>query len=132
VAVSLSLQMAGGAEAPRQARSAVLRALRDQVSPAAARDVALVVSELVTNSVAHAATGPEERLELDVDVRESCVHIEVSDDGTHLRPRSTPRHPDAPSPLGLALVDRLARAWGVERDGEGHTRVWCELPLSRA
>jgi two-component sensor histidine kinase len=124
--------MAGGAEAPRQARTAVLDALRDELSEAEARDVALVVSELVTNSVESAATGPEERLEVDVDVRERCVHIEVSDDGARLRPRSTPRHPDAPQALGLALVDRLAESWGVERDGAGHTRVWCDLPLSRA
>jgi two-component sensor histidine kinase len=130
--VSLTLEMPGGAEAPRQARTAVLEALRGHLSDAAARDVALVVSELVTNSVEHAATGPDERLEVDVDVRESCVHIEVSDEGATLRPRSSPRHPDAPRPLGLALVDRLARAWGVERDGAGHTRVWCDLPLGRA
>ena len=130
--MDLSLQMAGGAEAPRQARGAVLDALRDRLSEDAAQDVAIVVSELVTNSVAHAATGTDETVEVDVDVREGCVHIEVSDEGTHLRPRSSPRHPDAPSPLGLALVDRLARAWGVERDGAGHTRVWCDVPLSRA
>ena len=130
--MALSFEMAGGAEAPRQARSAVLAALRDQVSPAAARDVALVVSELVTNSVEYAATGPAERLEIDVDVRANCVLIEVSDDGSRLGPRSSPRHPDAPTPFGLALVDLLAQSWGVDRDGAGHTRMWCELPLSRA
>ena len=132
VTVSLSLEMAGGAEAPRLARTAVLDALRDRLCPATANDVALVVSELVTNSVEHAATGQDERVEVEVDVRESCVHIEVSDDGATLRPRSSPRHPDAPRPFGLALVDRLARSWGVDRDGAGHTRVWADLPLSRA
>jgi two-component sensor histidine kinase len=132
VAVSLTLEMTGGAEAPRQARSAVLAALGDSLSESAATEVALVVSELVTNSVEHAASGPDERLAVDVDLRESCVHIEVQDEGARLRPRRSAPHPDAPSPLGLALVDRLAQAWGVERDGAGHTRVWCELPLSRA
>jgi two-component sensor histidine kinase len=131
VTVSLSLEMAGGAEAPRLARTAVLEALRDRVCPAAANDVALVVSELVTNSVEHAAQGPDETVEVEVDVREGCVHIEVSDDGATLRPRSSPRHPDAPRPFGLALVDRLARAWGVDRDGAGHTRVWADVSLSR-
>jgi two-component sensor histidine kinase len=128
----VSLEMPGGAEAPRRARGAVLDALREHLSAAAARDVALVVSELVTNSVESAATGPGERLEVDVGVEGDCVHIEVSDGGARLRPRSTPRHPDAPQALGLGLVDRLAQSWGVERDGAGHTRVWCELPLSRA
>jgi two-component sensor histidine kinase len=128
----LSLEMAGGAEAPRRARTAVLDALRDRVCPDTANDVALVVSELVTNSVEHAATGPEQRVEVEVDVRAGCVHIEVSDEGATLRPRSSPRHPDAPRPFGLALVDRLARSWGVDRDAGGHTRVWADLPLSRA
>jgi len=130
----LSLEMAGGVEAPRQARSAVLEALRPHLSDAAVRDVALVVSELVTSSVEYAATGPGERLEVDVDVdvEDDCVHIEVSDSGARLRPRATPRHPDAPQALGLGLVDRLAQSWGVDRDGAGHTRVWCELPLHRA
>jgi two-component sensor histidine kinase len=132
VGVSLSLEMAGGIEAPRQARAAVLDALRNHVSEGAASDVAQVVSELVASSVEHAATGREETVAVDVDVRESCVHIEVSDDGSRLRPRSSKRHPDAPNPFGLALVDRLAQAWGVERDGAGHTRVWCDVPLSRA
>jgi two-component sensor histidine kinase len=125
----VSLEMAGGAEAPRNARAAVLSALREYLSPADARDVALVVSELVTNSVEHAATGPKERLAVEVGVAGDCVHIEVSDGGTRFHRRNAPRHPDAPQALGLALVDRLARSWGVARDGEGHTRVWCELPL---
>ena len=127
----VSLEMAGGAEAPRRARVAVLDALGEHLSADAARDVALVVSELVTSSV-EAATGPAERLEVDVDVENECVHIEVSDGGARFRRRSTPRHPDAPQPLGLGVVDRLAQSWGVDRDGAGHTRVWCELPLSRA
>jgi two-component sensor histidine kinase len=126
----VSLEMAGGAEAPRRARVAVLDALGEHLSADAARDVALVVSELVTSSVA--AIGPAERLEVDVDVEDECVHIEVSDGGARFQPRSTPRHPDAPQALGLGVVDRLAQSWGVDRDGGGHTRVWCELPLSRA
>ncbi len=129
---ALSLEIAGGAQAPRQARTAVLEALGDHLSAAAARDVALVVSELVTNSVEHAATGPGELVAVDVEVREGCVHIEVSDAGTRLGSRGTPRHPDAPSPHGLALVDRLSEAWGVERDAAGRTRVWCDVPLGRA
>ena len=121
------------AERRPHAAPAVLSSMRcaKHLSAAAAQDVALVVSELVTNSVESAATGPGERLEVDVGVEGDCVHIEVSDGGARLRPRSTPRHPDAPQALGLALVDRLAQSWGVERDGAGHTRVRCELPLSR-
>lgn len=125
----VSLQLRGGAAAPREARAAVLSALGDQLSRAAARDVALVVSELVTNSVQHAATGPAQRLGVEVGVLGNVVLIAVSDCGSRFVPRLTRRAPEAPEGLGLMLVDRLARSWAVARDGAGATRVWCELAL---
>ena len=131
--MDLSLQMAGGARPPARPAVAVLDALRDRLSEDAAQDVALVVSELVTNSVAHAATGPDETVEVDVDVRESCVHIEVSDDGHAPAPsqlatpprRAEPARARAGRPAG-------ARVGASSATAPAHTRVWCELPLSRA
>ena len=125
----VSLELAGGAGAPREARAAVLTALGDHLSSEAARDVALVVSELVTNSVQHAATGPAQRLGIEVGVLDNRVLIAVSDRGSPYVPRLTRRAPEAPDGLGLMLVDRLARSWAVARDGAGATRVWCELSL---
>ena len=90
----------------------------------------LMLSELATNAVQHAAT------EFEVSVRVSSdrgrVRVEVSD--------SAPGYPtlqeaatDAPHGRGLSIVRSLAEAWGVEmrHDRPGKT-VWFSLPLSLA
>ena len=127
------LQLPGGAGAPREARAAVLSALGDHLSRAAARDVALVVSELVTNSVQHAATGPAQRLGIEVGVWQPGAgsrSATLADRGRRPRPPAGD-NPEAPDGLGLMLVDRVARSWAVARDGAGGTRVWCELSRIR-
>ena len=126
---SISLELRGGARAPREARAAVLAAVGDHLSAPAAHDVALVVSELVTNSVLHALTGPAQHVGIEVGVLDDRVLIAVRDRGSRFVPRLTRREPEAPDGLGLMLVDRLARSWAVARDGAGGTRVWCELAL---
>lgn len=88
----------------------------------------LMLSELATNAVQHAAT------EFEVSVRMSSdrgrVRVDVSD--------SAPGYPmpqeaamDAPHGRGLSIVGSLAEAWGVEmrHDRPGKT-VWFSLPLS--
>jgi anti-sigma regulatory factor (Ser/Thr protein kinase) len=94
-------------------------------------DAQLAVTELVTNAVRHGELGSEDEVVLGVDVRESDVRVVVS--------QPTPVNallPAAPEPsqvvthgLGLLIVDRLARRWGVEPDPPG--RVWFELELDR-
>ncbi|MFI9262473.1 ATP-binding protein [Streptomyces sioyaensis] len=91
---------------------------------AAAEDVLLVVSELVTNACLH-AEGPEElRLRCSAKV----LHLEVSDlGGGQPAPRS-PHRPGRPGGHGMFIVQRLCLDWGVVRntDGTGKT-VWAEL-----
>jgi anti-sigma regulatory factor (Ser/Thr protein kinase) len=125
----VSMRLPRGPEAPRQARHAVIDQLGDRLGAAAANDVALVVSELVTNSVREPARGAEHELGLDVGVVADHVLIAVSDRGAQIVPRAMRRGTGDALGLGLQLVDRLAQAWGVARDGAGHTKVWCELPL---
>jgi len=88
-------------------------------------DVALVVSELVANSVRHAEVGPAGFVRLDLRVLGGELWIAVGD-------RGSPRLPRITSGLGLRVVDRLARSWGVARDGAGRTLVWCRLALEPA
>ena len=57
---------------------------------------------------------------------------EVSDPGSCLEPRLLPADPMTEGGFGLRLVDRICSAWGFDRDAEGRTRVWCEVPLGRA
>jgi len=127
----LSLRLPGGEGAPRAARAAVRRQLRDHVTPSLVGDVALVVSELVANSVRHAEVGPAGVVRLDVRVLGGEVWIAVGDRGSPRLPRITGEH-TGPGGLGLRVVDRLARSWGVARDGAGRTLVWCRLALDPA
>jgi anti-sigma regulatory factor (Ser/Thr protein kinase) len=115
-------------ESAGRARDTTRRALRaaglpdDHIERAA-----LLVSELVTNAIVHAAS--------DVRVRVSArpvTRIEVEDDNPRLpdppRSRSVPPSIDAlePGGLGLAIVEGLASRWGADRLPNGKV-VWFEL-----
>ncbi len=101
--------------------------------PAAARgeeadELVLMLSELSTNAVQHAAT----EFEVAVHVAPDCrrVRVEVSD-GSAGFPTPPEQLPEAPHGRGLHIVRALADAWGIEmrRDRPGKT-VWFSLPLS--
>lgn len=80
----------------------------------------LLVSELVSNALRHAA-GPL-RLTLE---RVSDLRCLVSD-GTSESPRPTEAGPEDENGRGLALVEMLAARWGCEYGIEGKS-VWFEL-----
>jgi anti-sigma regulatory factor (Ser/Thr protein kinase) len=92
-------------------------------------DVALAVSELVTNSVRHAHVGPDDRVGIELLIFDDRLRLAVIDRGGELTPRLVSREPDEAGGLGLVIVDRLATTWGVARDGSRLTRTWCELSL---
>ncbi|WPO73357.1 MULTISPECIES: ATP-binding protein [unclassified Streptomyces] len=91
---------------------------------AAAEDVLLVVSELVTNACLH-AEGPDE-LWLSCDGK--VLRIEVSDRGAGQPAPRTPHRAGRPGGHGMFIVQRLCLDWGVVRTpgGVGKT-VWAEL-----
>jgi AraC-like DNA-binding protein/anti-sigma regulatory factor (Ser/Thr protein kinase) len=82
-------------------------------------DVAVVVTELVTNAVEHAGTPLWLRLVLD----RSGLRVSVRDE----RPGPLPH---APHGRGLRTVARLSRTWGVLPYGGGKA-VWAQVPLTR-
>ena len=91
----------------------------------------LLVSELVTNSVRHAAASATP-VGLAMRIADGTVRVEVHDGGSGFEP-GTPKPRDADAGYGgygLFLVERMASRWGVETD-DG-TRVWFELDLSPA
>jgi two-component sensor histidine kinase len=126
---SVSLRLPRGPDAPRRARAEVVASFRGRLEATTVYDVALVVSELVTNSVTHPGPGPDPELGVEVGLVGDHVLIAVSDRGAQIIPRRDRR--TSGEQLGLQLVDRLAGSWGVARDGIGRTKVWCELPLER-
>jgi transcriptional regulator with XRE-family HTH domain/anti-sigma regulatory factor (Ser/Thr protein kinase) len=85
-------------------------------------DAALLVSELVTNSVTHSGS---RWIDLAISLDEGCLRIAVADQGTQaIRLRA----PDENGGWGLTLVAEIAHRWGVERRSDGKT-VWVEFDL---
>jgi anti-sigma regulatory factor (Ser/Thr protein kinase) len=128
---SVSMRIRGGADAPSRARRSVLSQLGSQVAQTTASDVALVVSELVSNSVVHADVGPRRTLTLELMTLDDRLRISVIDPGSRLEPRILPRDHARVGGAGLFIVKELSEAWGVARDGSGVTRVWCDILLDR-
>jgi anti-sigma regulatory factor (Ser/Thr protein kinase) len=123
------MRIRGGPSAPGQARKSVLSKLHGQIARDRESDAALLVSELVTNSVLHAHVGPDEELTVEVTKIADRLRITVADPGSRLEPCLRPHDLESPGGLGLFLVDKLAVSWGAAHDDGGATRVWCDLAL---
>ena len=114
--------------------SSVALARRDLVSDLAAAgiheqavgDAALVVSELLSNAIRHAAplTGAQVRVTWSLD--HDALRIAVSDAGDGPLPQVTEPAPGAPGGRGLGIVESLSDRWGVLRE-DGMTTVWAQL-----
>jgi hypothetical protein len=88
---------------------------------------ALVVSELVTNAIVHAAG---QRVVCELRDADDLVRIAVRDEGCAPgEPRPSPRRPDEEHGRGLLLVAAVSRAWGAQDTGPG-LLVWAELARS--
>ena len=85
--------------------------------------VTLLVSEVVTNAIVHAGT----EVEVSVELTEDAVRIEVTDKEADLTPMPRDATDDETSGRGLALVEAMASAWGVETRPGGKV-VWFEVP----
>ncbi|MFI6340130.1 ATP-binding protein [Streptomyces sp. NPDC050535] len=91
---------------------------------AAAEDILLVVSELVTNACLH-AEGPEE---LRISCDKKVFRVEVSDRGAGEPAPRTPHRVGRPGGHGMFIVQRLCLDWGVVRTpGVAGKTVWAEL-----
>ena len=116
------------ARASASARRFVEETLRRWDCEEVLETVKLLVSELVTNSVVHGGSAPEVAVLLGTE----ALRIEVSDRGGGV-PAPRAAADDATSGRGLAMVEGLASAWGVEGARGGGKTVWFEVPrLDRA
>ena len=123
VPVAVVRRIASDTDAPRIARNAaadILKRLR--CGHERSDDLALVVSEMVTNAVVH---GPDAELELALTGTPAMVRVEVRDAGTtHFEWPESPGN----GHWGLGLVGIFSDRSGITR--QPSTVVWCELDLA--
>ena len=107
-------------------REFVLAAILDQ-SEEIRETAILLVSELATNAILHAATG----FEVTVDRSADFLKIGVTDVGDGKPEIQSPPATDAHG-RGLLIVQQLSDEWGMfdNKDQPGKT-VWCTLRLDR-
>jgi anti-sigma regulatory factor (Ser/Thr protein kinase) len=121
----LEVELASNAKAPRRAREAVAHRFGERLSADAQMELALIVSELVANSVKYGPGKPIAlRVAIDSDGR---IRGEVVDQGSGevaIREMSS-----GGGGLGLPIVQELSERWGVH---ECSTHVWFELPSERS
>lgn len=115
-------------DAPAAARRA-LDGFGGQLEEDVIERSALVVTELVTNSLTHACSTAAQPIDLNIQMSPGCLRIEVTDEGTGgFDPVVTLPYPDQDSGRGFWMVDQLSDRWGV--DFIRSTRVWCEFDLN--
>ncbi|MFI0942486.1 ATP-binding protein [Streptomyces sp. NPDC021020] len=121
-----------GPRSAGRARRLLVSSLDTWSLPHLADDAALVVSELVSNSVQHAREPRGHVIRTRFERLDAAVRIEVHDANPGAPAPRTPT-PDDESGRGLALVDSItAGRWGVsEREGIGKM-VWAVCTDGRA
>jgi len=111
--------------APALARAGI-RGMTQELPERAAADLALLVTEVVANSVKHGTRGLGDEIVVRLYVNER-VRVEVDDRGPGFEAADAVEPESAAaSGWGLYLLDSLSAAWGVD-SGEGRTTVWFEL-----
>lgn len=110
------------ATGPAQARAAVAECSRRMGLNGLSDDLALVVSEMVTNAVRHAAPP------VSVEIEAGDEHVVVAVcDGSPQRPVPREADEDAEGGRGMMLVDLLTADHGVRPQPPGKT-VWARIP----
>src|SRR5665213_1519669 len=111
-------------EAVGAARNFVAETIAD--APIETREsVSVMVSELATNALLHAASG----FEVSVDRSDPSVVVSVSDRGAEGMPRLRAPGSSEPHGRGLRVVDALSAEWGVSTTGDEGKTVWFRIRL---
>lgn len=123
--MTVSTRLVGRPASVRAARQFTTDAL-GELPPEMIEAAALMVSELATNALVHAAAG----FEVTIDVTKTAVSVEVSDAGEGLPTLRSPE-PSDPHGRGLHIVEQLSDRWGTRAasDGSGKS-VWFALDRS--
>ncbi len=123
--VKLTDELPLTAGAASLARGAIRAEVGDRLGEEELEIVEVLVTELVTNAVAHSGLEPGESVVLHLAVAPERLRVEVCDGGVGFDPGEVARADGAPGGFGLMMVDRAASRWGVATD-DGNC-VWLEL-----
>jgi anti-sigma regulatory factor (Ser/Thr protein kinase) len=121
--MEIAVRVSADAHAPGLARRAVTAL--GPTDPEASANVALLVSELVANSVRHAGLRPEDPVDVIVRRDPRTLRIDVRDWGRGFSGSSEAVSAELTRGFGLVLVAGIADRWGIE--GGPPTNVWFEL-----
>jgi anti-sigma regulatory factor (Ser/Thr protein kinase) len=91
-------------------------------------DIALVISELFSNALRHAAPLPGSTIRIAWRIDADSVQVSVSDGGGPTAPELGEPTQAATGGRGLRIVEKLSRRWGTSAGDEG-TTVWAEVPV---
>jgi anti-sigma regulatory factor (Ser/Thr protein kinase) len=125
--LAYKVELAGGRDAPAEAREHVRAQLDKRVSDDDLDDVVVLTSELVTNAVRHAGAGADDTVVIHLAISADCLRVEVCDHGPGFEPPAVLRPRAEGGGNGLILVERLSSSWGVA--GDDGTCVWFERRL---
>jgi anti-sigma regulatory factor (Ser/Thr protein kinase) len=90
-------------------------------------DAVLVLSELVSNAIKHAAPLPSGYISVCWTIRADRLHLEITDGGGQTRPQAAVAAVSSLGGRGLDIVRTICSEWGVKADGDAVT-VWADLP----
>lgn len=89
-------------------------------------DAVLVLSELVSNAVKHAAPLPTGEIKVRWAIERDSVHVEITDGGAMTRPHAGVAAVSALGGRGLDIVRHVSSQWGVT-EGRDSVTVWAEV-----
>ena len=92
------------------------------LSPSTRDALKLVASELVANSVRHGRLRDDDHIDLAINALPDHVRVDVRDPGVGFVRPSADKHGGG---HGLAIVQRLARHFGISRNNDTH--AWAEI-----
>jgi anti-sigma regulatory factor (Ser/Thr protein kinase) len=110
--------------AVRQARLWLSSLASECVDETRRPDLALVMTEVVTNAVRHGAAGGA--LLVAATPKPQFLCVQVTDEGPGLVPSPGAMASDEHGGFGLFIIERLTRRWGMTRENR-RTRVWFEF-----
>ena len=120
----VSRRLAAGLAAPAEARQVVSEL---PLGAPARERLALVVSELVTNSLRHAGLAAGDPIGLEISRNNGHVRVAVHDGGLGFSPSARATVPESGG-FGLAIIAGVSREWGADLAPDGFT-VWCAVDV---